>query len=114
MNTHHQGRRKPVDSFFFFLTGGGLQKNSERTGENGENSSKIRLAKLNLCESLPVGLVAAEDHLRFANQQVGAAEGVLVILWSWKVSSIQLLQTQEEVAESSQEELAAVHQVVVT
>ena len=62
----------------------------------------------------PVGQVAAEDHLCLANQQVGETEGLLVVLWTRKVFSIQFLQAHQEVTKASQEELAAVDPVVVT
>lgn len=41
-------------------------------------------------------------------------EGLLVLLWTGEVLSIQFLQTHEKVAETSEKELAAVDPVEVT
>lgn len=58
--------------------------------------------------------MAAEDHLRLADQQVGDAEGLLVLLWAREVLVVQFLQAHHKMTEASQEELAAVHPVGVT
>lgn len=58
--------------------------------------------------------MAAEDHLSLANQQVGDVEGLVVLVQTQEVLSIHFLQTHQEVAETSKEELAAVYPVGVT
>lgn len=61
----------------------------------------------------PVGQVTAQDHLSLANQQVGVVENTLVLFWTGEVFCIQFFQVHEEVAQTGQEELAAVDPVVV-
>lgn len=58
--------------------------------------------------------MAAEDHLSLANQMVGGVEGLLVFFCTRKVLLIQFFQARQEVTESSQDELAAVHPVRTT
>lgn len=53
--------------------------------------------------------MAAEDHLSLANQQVDAVDGLLVLLGTLEVLSIQFVQAHHEVTETSEEKLAAVH-----
>lgn len=59
----------------------------------------------------PVSQVAGEDHLSLADQQVGDASCSLVFLCTQEVPLIHFLQAQREVAQASQQELAAVHPV---
>lgn len=58
--------------------------------------------------------MAAEDHLGFVNQQVGVVEGLLVLVCTQELPFIQFFQAHQEVTESGQEELAAVHPVKIT
>lgn len=45
--------------------------------------------------------MAAEDHLSFADQQVGEAEDLMVLLWTLEVFLIHFLQALQEVTEAS-------------
>lgn len=58
--------------------------------------------------------MAAEDHLRLSDQPVGDVQGLVVLLRTGEVFSLQVLQAQEEVAEGGEQKPAAVNPVGIT